>query len=154
MAGIAQPTIPGTLVVEMDDVVAAETGGLPPSAIVNQPNSFTLSTRFVLKDVFAPAFTGQVFAVQHHVERQEDGLRLRLPNTVTVTAGPAVNGEIVMPYTSSVFTTGPTGSGANLEIAPGETEGNFRILTQLVAQNPGVRGIVSAFYDGQLLSVI
>ena len=59
-----------------------------------------------------------------------------------------------MLYTSVPFTTGATGSGAQLEIAPGAAQGTFKVLTQLVAQNPNVRSVISAFHDGLLLTVI
>jgi hypothetical protein len=150
--GLGQPDIPGALVVEMGDVAATEVGGLAPSAIINQPNTFTLSTTFTIKDTFAPLLDGEKFDVQHHVMRLEDGNNVKLAGG-TVTASVA-GGQIVMPYTSAPFTTGDTGSGSQLEIPAGESEGNFRVLTQLVAQNPNVRRIVSAFQDGLLLQVI
>jgi hypothetical protein len=151
-AGVGQPVIPGSLVVEMADVTALEAGGLAPSAIINQPNTFTLSTTFTIKDTFAPLLDGDVFNVQHHFQRLEDGLAFRL-NGNPVTAA-FVGGQIEMNYTSPPFTTGLTGSTAQLEIPPGETEGTFRVLTQLVAQNANIRGIVAAFQDGVLLTVI
>jgi hypothetical protein len=150
--GQGQPDIAGSLVVLMGDVTALEVGGLAPSGIINQPNNFTLSTTFTIKDTFAPLLDGEVFDVQHHLQRIEDGSNIRLAGG-SVTAAVA-GGQIVMPYTSVPFTTGANGSGAQLEIPPGETEGTFRVLTELVARNPFVRSIVSAFQDGLLLHVI
>lgn len=151
-AGQGQPTIPNVLEVEMGDVTATEAGGLPPSAIINQPNPFTLATTFTIKGAFALLVDGQVFDVQHQVQRLDDGKAFRL-NGGSVTAT-VVAGKIDMPYTSVPFTTGDTGSGAQLEIPAGESEGNFRVLTELVAQNANVRRVVSAFQDGLLLHVI
>ncbi|OLT06268.1 hypothetical protein BJF90_17465 [Pseudonocardia sp. CNS-004] len=138
----------------MDDVTAVETVALggtleAPGAIIDEPNTFTLNTKFTLKGPHAPLLNGKVFDVQHHFQRIEDGLNFRL-NGGSVTAA-VVGGQIEMPYTSVSFTTGPAGQ---LQIPPNETEGTFRVLTQLVAQDPNVRRIVSAFQDGTLLHVI
>lgn len=154
-SGLGQPGLPLQLEVEMADVTAAEAGGPPlfaPAAIINQPNSFTLNSSFTIKGQVAPVLDGEVFNVQHHLQRLEDGLNFRLLGG-SVTASVA-GGQIVMPYTSVQFTTGPNGSGAQLEIPSGETEGTFRVLTQLIAQNPNVRSVVAAFHDGLLLYVI
>jgi hypothetical protein len=150
--GTGQPDIPGQLVVQMDDVTATENGGLRPSTIINQPNTFTLSTTFTIQDTFAGLLDGDKFDVQHYFTRIEDNKVVkRVGGTVTAAL---VAGKIVMPYTSTPFTTGNDGDGKDLEVPPGETEGNFRVLTQLVAQDPGVRAIVAAFQDGLLLEVL
>jgi hypothetical protein len=150
--GPGQPDAPSGLAAVMHEMTAVEAGGLGPSVIINQPNTFTLHTSFTIEGQAAPLLNGEVFDVQHHFQRLEDGLAFRLNgNPVTaVFAG----GQIVMPYTSPPFTTGPTGSGAQLEIPTGETEGTFRVLTQLVGRNANIRGIVAAFQDGLLLHVI
>jgi hypothetical protein len=150
--GVGQPDIAGSLVVEMDEVKAVEAGGLSPGAIINQPNTLTLRTKFTIKDAFAPLVDGEVFNVLHRLQRLEDGLNFTL-NGGNVTAA-VVGGQVEMSYISAPFTSGATGSGAQLEIAPGATEGTFKVLTQLVAQNPNVRSVVSAFHDGLLLTVI
>jgi hypothetical protein len=154
--GQGQPNIAGSLVVEMADVTATEIEGavpaLAPGAIINQPNTVTLSTSFTIKDAFARLVDGEVFNVVHRLERVEDGLRFTLAGGSVIAT--VVGGQIVMPYTSVEFTTGATGSAAQLEIAPGATEGTFRVLTQLVAQNANVKSVISAFHDGLLLTVI
>jgi hypothetical protein len=156
-AGTGQPNNAGFMLVEMDDLTVIESAGvetLAPAGIINEPNTFTLNTKFTISGPAAGLVAGKVFDVQHHTQRVEDGANKRLSGG-TVTAGPVVAGKIEMVYQSPAFTTGTNGSAKDLEIAPApDTEGTFRVLTQLVAQDPNIRGIVAAFHDGLLLHII
>jgi len=148
--GQAQPDVMPFLKMRLDDVVVLE-GGLSPSTVITAPATLTLRLDVGFEGMLAGLLTGQPFSVVHHIERIEDGNRINLPGGNFVVPAPPASSHILV--NSGVITTGASGSGANLEIAPGFASGTFRVLTHVHADNPAVRPIVAAFHDGLVIQV-
>lgn len=155
--GQAQPALPGILVFTMEDVRANEPGippNLPPSTVITAGSSVVLTSIFGVTGLLTGLLIDKVFNVFHHVENLETGTHKDLAGgTFTVRAPAATAG--VIPYSSPMYTTGGTGSGADFEIPAGNfAGGTFRILTHAHAQDANVRPIVAAFHDGLVIEVV
>src|SRR5262245_5084192 len=116
-----QPVLPGLMNVKMDDVTASEPG-LPSSAVITVGNKVTFSTTLIISGALTGTLHNDTFSIFHHVENFEAGTRKTLVGgSITIPAPVLVGGELTatVAYTSPAYSTGSTGSGADLEIPGG-----------------------------------
>jgi len=89
----------------------------------------------------APLLTGQAFSVFHHITNLET-------NATQTVAG----GNFVVNAGNLAHITAASGP-INLAIPAGFEAGTFRILCHVHADNPAVRPIVAAFFDGLVVMI-
>jgi len=153
MPGQAQPDAMPLLRFRLDAVVCVEPAGLGPSSVITAGNTFTLRTELGFDGLFVGLLAGQQFVVRHHVQRIEDGLVKTLPLAGGQFTVPGT-GAAHIPVIAGPYTTGPNGSGADLEIPPPpQAGGTYRVTTHVHALNVAVRPIVAAFHDGPIVMV-
>ena len=160
----AQPDAMPFLKFSLDQVDCRELGPglvLGPTNVIQNGNNFELRTELSFDGALVPLLVGPPgaqFNIFHHVENIEDGARFPLPQSpapigFTVGVGTAANPAHIT-VTSGPYTTGPSGSGANLEIPAGSAAGSFRITTHVHAVAAGIRPIVAAINDSLLVEVV
>jgi len=134
-----QPDVPGFWDFEVSDVVAVETGGIAPGAIVNAPNSFKLKTTLKNEGLFSPMLQGKAGTIQYRAERLEDNTVVTLTSTsFTVPAGTSFDVE------SAIFSSG---AGADLPL------GTYTLTAIVSMDNAPENAIVAGFIQS-LLRVI
>lgn len=154
--GIAQPDMLPEHKFRLDDVLCFETGSVVPdvgpSVVVVAGNSVTLRADLGFDGFMDLAYIGASYQVTHHWQRLEDGaVGMLTPAPVAVVPGGPNLAHFV--HLTSHYTTGPAGSGADLEMAPGFAAGTFRIMTNIHFLPPN-HSTVAAFHDGLILMVI
>ena len=160
----AQPDAMPFLKFSLDQVDCRELGPgfiLGATNVITNGNNFELRTELSFDGALVPLLVGPPgaqFNVFHHVESIETGNRFALPQSpapigFTVGVGTAANPAHIT-ITSGPYTTGPTGSPADLTIPAGSAAGSFRITTHVHAVAPGIRPLVAAINDGLLVEVV
>ena len=92
-------------------VEPVEAGGMTPSAVIDQPNEFSLRCTFTNEGLLGDGLEDEMGHITHYVQNLGTGDTFALP-------GPddfGWTGDTLVEETGP-YTTGPVGGGANLEV--------------------------------------
>lgn len=135
------PALPALWRFDISKVNVFEAGGITPSLVVNQPNTFRLEVVISNDGPLAGTLAGHTPTIELHAERIEDGLRVALP--FHLPPGFEIPPGLT-PVMSDLppYTTGPLGSGADLEV------GSWQVMAHIHYTPPDAMAtIAAAFYE-------